>query len=466
VFGRLIYRVPSYCLAILIYLLPFQISFADDLKTCSLPSANATIQQISDWAKVIDYIGKDTQLKKPSEDEYGSPLFGSIIGKSCFSGKWNQPIARSLFIDRFEKMLAYTMAQVGRCYQKIGFTELSNVIPILRRTRFECEKIEGGATMRNALVRPKPFVIPSLYSVNTNYDHEYKIIIDPEAFLEHSIETLAARLTHEALHSTAANNLADHNGAFKDKNAAGCTNSLFEDRIYFIEGACFPLSHNGHLFYLGLNVPKQPGDIPSQAGAPAMLCPDVCQKALTHVDDLNAFYKGGATKTTDLLSSVGPSLLAKPYSPSEVKIICAKLHDLVSQNLNFIFKPLNEEKNSILSRAKSRQNKLNETLSQKPGSPVMGRLLKKYSFANQLMTKYQTTAFRYQFASKLDRMKYLQRDLKYTIDKVCEKPLTKEWSVFCGQKPNLLIEDLQNNISFLERESEFREGLWTLPPWR
>jgi hypothetical protein len=120
------------------------------------------------------------------------------------------------------------------------------------------------------------------------------------------INNLASDLFHEVLHYY-SNNRAWHDDPYAAHTDLGCQNSIFTDRVYFTQAACFPLSDYGQSFY------GTPG---SPSSDPAASCGGICDAALGEVDSNSTevthapYYYGGR------------HLVANPLSQGDRNIIC------------------------------------------------------------------------------------------------------------------------------------------------
>jgi hypothetical protein len=114
------------------------------------------------------------------------------------------------------------------------------------------------------------------------------------------------------MHVLAANNRSWHN--FSDsRDSRGCNNSLFEDRIYLLQAACFPESNYGQ------EIRDEESGLQS--------CPQVCQRALTQTDLTSSMTTMSdiTTPGSGNMGFYGPSLQAVPYSRERAQAICEQV---------------------------------------------------------------------------------------------------------------------------------------------
>lgn len=259
----------------------------DDKLVCNPPNPAWSISETAKWAEDMDDLGK-LAMREGELTKFGNP-----IDPSCKKGLTDEEYKKR--VARMEAGMAYAMTQSQRCWSQLGIAPAKDIIPILRRTNFNCNQ--------------NPDVAAQAMSGNSGYspqcDHKYEMVDWGATMDTKPIDDVGAYLFHEALHWTKSNNRDYHNGINKSRQALGCNKSTFEDRVYMFHAACFPNSDWGKLFYDSTNG--------------AYKCPGVCENALTQVDE------GKLAKDKNM--KVQGSFSGHYYKPQEAKNLCKKIQE-------------------------------------------------------------------------------------------------------------------------------------------
>jgi hypothetical protein len=252
-----------------------------------------------------------------------------VIDETCLSGI--PDAQRNARYQRIEQALGYALAQLRRCGAALGFTEVPDVISVLRRSHFFCGP--GGPGAMASMTMLYPGGADHRARVSAAGAHRYEISLTvpsskdgataeghQRSFMDWEAPDFAATIAHEAMHVLAMNNRSWHN-SITGRPKFGCTGTVYDDRIYFTEAACFPSSMAGRVFY-------------GENGAGR--CDGVCERALTEVDPEVQAQLHPLPMPTDIGSAptpadggvYGPSLLASPYARTEADRICARVRSL------------------------------------------------------------------------------------------------------------------------------------------
>lgn len=276
------------------------------INECETP---VNLSDIAGWAEKLDTAGNLAMPKPDDSGDYVTKM-GAIIDESCF--KNHAGPERQKMIDRMENILARVGMGVGQCSRLFGFNELSSVLHTLRRVRFSCKKLAAKTAAEAELT---DHIWIGTLPCSSTFTKNYRVSISPESMLlgEEDPDHLAATLFHETLHHTAANNRQWHNESWMSgkHSTKGCKNSLFEDRVYFISAACFPRTSYGQDFFAG--------------NGSASTCANVCNAALTEVDDDMASKYGGGFGAKQ-------GLVARPYAKVDVEQTCRLVNTVEKRN--------------------------------------------------------------------------------------------------------------------------------------
>jgi len=258
---------------------------------CVDHSALKTTSDVSKLAKTIDYIGANHKVAKPGKN---ITRFGTTLGKSCSA---NGPEQTKAYVERLNQALAITFRQLDLCKKVFRFQELDDAIALLRRANVECASSGNYQTSGGTA------------DLNSKVGLQVTIEINPSN-MANNVRVLAHLLFHEVLHYLPANNkdLSIHNKA-KSRNFDGCLDSVFDDRIYFIQSSCFP---SIGLKYDTFN-DKDGGLFLSKT--PPFKCTGLCEKAFSTIPsehDKETIYK---------------STSAIPYSKNQVKATCDRIRN-------------------------------------------------------------------------------------------------------------------------------------------
>ncbi|HXH75564.1 MAG TPA: hypothetical protein VNJ08_11395 [Bacteriovoracaceae bacterium] len=272
-------------LSFIILLFPIMV-FAqakDDKFACSAPDPEWALTRVAQWAEEMDNLGTTAMRSGKTLTKFGNP-----IDESCFKGLSPENAKKRL--ARIEAGIGYAMTQAQRCWSNIGFAGTTGIIPKLRRTNINCSETKFAAAAKMGF-----FHSPTC-------DHKYELVNWGNYMDTAPMRWVGSTLFHEALHWSVANNRSYHNQTHT-RNRKGCDKSLYEDRVYLMEAACFPRSDVGAELY-----------DPSFGAAN---CPGVCEKGLTEADSAVKFNQAG-----------GEALYGHNHTPQEAKIICDKIRDV------------------------------------------------------------------------------------------------------------------------------------------
>jgi hypothetical protein len=262
----------------------------------------------------------------PESGDIRTPL-GTVLDPSCTTG----PNAANgpRIVAALERGLARALERADQCFQRLRIVEMRDVISVLRRTRIQC--IQGDpnddtiAMMRRTC---RMGTNRARYSAGATHDYQMGVITPPPplpaptgpaadekkeapSMLTMSPDDLGSYLAHEAMHVLAANSHSWHD-SLEGRRWNGCENSVFADRIYFTQAACFPDS------FVGQGVREQ---------RLASRCPGLCEGALTTVEASVVEQYRPATRPGDTERPYGPPLAAHPYSRDEASRICTRLRE-------------------------------------------------------------------------------------------------------------------------------------------
>ena len=289
---------------------------ASGTSTCDSPATETS--QLQSWIQSLDLVGQSF-LRTPESGDTRLAS-GGLVAESCFQGL--NTAQRAVLLSEFSEVINRSIVGAELCNQTLRLPGANDVISILRRTRFECSSGIGSNFIAvNRPVHYDPFVSP-FGVVTTGYDRSYSVIIQPESLASLPIDDLAAFMFHEGFHSTASNNRSWHDHPLDGHFASGCSNSIFEDRVYLTHAACFPQSGWGRYFYL--------------AGVGAVNCPGVCERALTRSDPGQGFTS--SWQSGGLGGTVGPPLQAVALSAGDASAVCSRI-----RSVQEIGRRLNEE---------------------------------------------------------------------------------------------------------------------------
>lgn len=228
---------------------------------------------------------------------------GGVLSESCLSEGMRFRF-RAETIARVEGAIDLALRRSQDCAMRLGLGDMIRVQEVLRELTIHCElsPSQTAAYLRTTLpVQTAQGVV----SVSPFQTRDFRLYFNstpasPEGRAQFDllpIEELAMVVAHESLHAF-ANSRIWHSDSVP-RATSGCVNSLFEDRIYFQSGACFPNTRIGRFFY------------DQESGAAR--CPQVCVAALTQVDS------GTLHRYADVQ---GPSLIASPLEMREAEQIC------------------------------------------------------------------------------------------------------------------------------------------------
>jgi len=290
---------------------------ADDTTHCShqSPEEIARVRSLRETMAVID-------LAVGPED--ASTEFGlGVIDSSCLTGA-HTPY-RAATIRALRTALQRTAEQAARCQQRLGIIEMPDIISVLSQTRYFCQPPTGDgvvASMRRTyrtydscgrgLTRFMAGAYRRYHMDITAPTEGLRPKINATASTALEVDELASFLAHEAMHVLSMNNRAWHNNFDPEqRTSTACQSSLFEDRIYFTQAACFPDSDYGRAFYAE-NGPSQ--------------CPGLCETALAGMDpEAPALYGASTAPGAERTGASGPSQVARPYTNPELALVCARI---------------------------------------------------------------------------------------------------------------------------------------------
>lgn len=227
-------------------------------------------------------------------------------------------IRLSKLVEKVNELQALAIRQATRCKATYNSESLNKIIDdairYMKETKYTCVgNLNSGVAATAGITgfgkkKTKQVRIADIYQLGSvigsspiapNYTKGYN----------DSNHEGAAILFHESLHFTESDNTQWHHHP-RERNIYGCSDSLFEDRVYFIEAACFPLTPRGReLFIQKKGAAKDPTTLYSAAD-----CSNICKSAFQNVD---------TSKMKSLMAALGrTSESAKPFTPGEVQNIC------------------------------------------------------------------------------------------------------------------------------------------------
>jgi hypothetical protein len=195
---------------------------------------------------------------------------GLMVHHTCF--KDVDEARKNEMLSRLEQTLSYMSVQTDRCHTLFGdenhLDDFKRIPDFLSRTVLRCRPQVGAMALTQAYRTKAQEVVDvgglplALITVNMDYGN---FLANPLYAFDRRGEELASILAHEALHGLSRNYQPWHNH-FKTegKKFEGCADSIFEDRIYLLQAACFPRSSVGEDFYF----------------KGAAKCENLCRKAL------------------------------------------------------------------------------------------------------------------------------------------------------------------------------------------
>jgi len=278
------------------------ISVTSPAVATTLPASH--LDTIAHWARSNDPL-KDEYLPEAKKGWFRTRM-GAVLKPSCVP-----------FADRIESALTTILTQSWRCQKHIGFQELSSILPMVRRAQIDCKKMGDSVV---ATHDPEHLTRnDSRWALATaRFDHRYEVSLNTIWAADQQVD-IAAPLFHEFLHMLSTSNREWHNESTA-RARWGCQSSLFEDRIYLIQAACFPYNFVTTSFY-----------DPFMKGTYAPYhCTQACESALTEVDTA-VIQEDARLRKTGSIPRVGPSDVAIPYAASQAKDTCARIVDLADR---------------------------------------------------------------------------------------------------------------------------------------
>jgi hypothetical protein len=310
---------------------PYTLFTSGPLSVCATPGS---FDELVDWIKKVDTQSLKSLNDPVKKGDYRSPL-GFIIRRSCFSGP--RADKKEVIIKRYENMLGFMLQQVSRCYKLLGFPQIESIPSLLRVVELTCAARKGGddaqsytEPFQNFEWKPsnKIFGLTG-YSANSLGRREIEINIDEGRDLSAPIENLSSLLLHELLHFTASMNRSWHDTWEQSHQEDGCENSLFEDRVYFLQAACFPQSGYGLRLYGKWKKTQIENGRSSWKVKSALLdCEGLCHKALGEVDSIESFMK--AYPELRQIYKVGKMQIAKSMHKKTREILCGRTHQVAT----------------------------------------------------------------------------------------------------------------------------------------
>ncbi|MCC7440272.1 MAG: hypothetical protein IT285_01480 [Bdellovibrionales bacterium] len=238
---------------------------------------------------------------------------GTVVDRSCYEGLSQS--AAALRLSRLEAAVRFSADQADGCHESFHIADPTNVRPTLARARISCGHLDGGPEgFTNYGINHGWCPTHQLFGpfrTTAHYDRSYGITLDDAAdsTLESGdVTRLASLLFHESLHHY-SNQRSWHNSVSEPGNTRStnsCSNSVFEDRIYFLQAVCFPMAGMGSRFW-----------DEGFSSAPAS-CAGLCESALTDAPD-------AATLSTVRRFYGSRAVLANPVSTPEARIVCGRI---------------------------------------------------------------------------------------------------------------------------------------------
>lgn len=250
----------------------------------------------------------------PPQKNQKATQYGTLIESSCYQRKGRHAgTYESKVLKRFHDALGFALGGLVGCRSRFGFEETRQILSALRRTTIRCavpsessslaymsmdhgsQKAKGSASQKGLLFHMTLF----------RFGNQKSTSVDETVGGQVSPEFLAATIAHEAMHAVGMDNTEWHNNPV-DRGKFGCHDSMFEDRIFFMEAVCFPKGMLGQNLFL-------------KGGSYS--CPEVCLSALaSHSDQSLTPPPGG--------------LLARTYSRSEAEPYCKKIQEWGDRFIN------------------------------------------------------------------------------------------------------------------------------------
>jgi hypothetical protein len=224
--------------------------------------------------------------------DYRTP-FKTIIGQSCLAHIPED--LKRYRLDIFQNAIKRALTQSELCYEMFGFEELREVLERIPKVSIECPKQKQSGEDAEIDFAKGLFAL-SFYRTD---------ILDDRKVAAYATKQIASTIVHEVLH-TSANNRGWHTRVNEQHRFTdpSCETSLYNDRIYLIQGVCF--QGRGH--FNMLHVINE--------------CPHLCEDALTQVDPEieELFAKFHFNKEA----------LASTYPKKAAKEICQRVREFVS----------------------------------------------------------------------------------------------------------------------------------------
>ena len=315
-------RFPRIALALplVVSLFASTVAAQDTSGTACYDGSAGDLSRMAELARSWDFM-RDRMLAEARVGDHRT-RFGTLIDPSCLRGFSEE--RRAARITLIEQGLAGAIAQMRTCGPSLGIIEAPDVIAVLRRTRIICEPMAPGNQIASM-----PGIMPGCpgqaVDLTARATRRYEMHVaspqsdsapvgESQSFEEMSPDDLSALFAHEAMHVLAMNNLSWHGSLAGHREYRECEGSVFYDRIYFTQAACFPNSTWGQDFYSD--------DGPYQ-------CQEVCEGALTGIDEEVIERDRRLTaRSLDAASGVyGPPDLARPYPAEEARRICRRIRE-------------------------------------------------------------------------------------------------------------------------------------------
>ncbi|MBI3542546.1 MAG: hypothetical protein HY075_04650 [Deltaproteobacteria bacterium] len=370
---------------------------------CSEADPAWNLTQLAKWAESVDYLAQGA-MRVAGKGEYQT-RFGSILDTSCLDGL--SKAERDRRIGRFENLLAYTLAQTQRCAEVLNLPQAASVVSALRRTRFSCVDVIKSNPEFGAFEATN-------YNTGAN-SSKYEVSALKSAIDKSPFASSASLLFHEALHFGTNNNRCWH-GKAQTQAGVGCADNLYRDRIYFLQGACFPDTVRGHDIYGGpadpgvAGCPRKPGD------------PNICYAAMTEVEP-------GAIPFGDKLL-YGDDALAIPMKPKAAELFCKNVKGVSVRK-----KLLESEQAALAASAEKSRSYFSAKSGHVPADVAKYLAGVIDSAAGRANNAYDPSK---QNVTLAERVKGLESDLaevRAYLKSKCEKP-DKELVGFCAMKGN------------------------------
>lgn len=365
---------------------------AEALKSCPTPGS---FDELIEWIEKVDTMKLVSKNDPPGDEDYSSPL-GFVVRASCYSGA--RAKKKDEIIRRFNNVAGYMLQQTSRCYKLLGLPALPSIPSLLRTVEFKCASY-AAETDAKALTEPKQdlywYPLHRLFSstsfhANSIGRHAIVVNTDKDRDQTMAVETMASLLLHELAHFTPSNNRSWHDAELGAHKEYSCDKSLFADRVYFMQAACFPQSYYGGVLY----------------GLPLLKC-GVCEKALGSGDSVDAIFK--AYPHLGRMYKAKEMYIGKPIPKRERGVICNRLEGVARTRLNYLMSREDYAAEWI-------GKKLESVFDRLPTGELDGPML-----ASRFREYLEIVRQPFPKRMALKRLRELRSEIEQSVERFCEK---------------------------------------------